>query len=90
MKMSPRTISDIEAESSLPELLKEVRRGIKFTITRGGHAIVCLTPVAAPARRGRRKPGKKIRVICRRYTITGVCAMAMRTADTKPLLYDGP
>jgi hypothetical protein len=33
-----RTISDIEAESSLhPEVLKEVRRGVEFAITRGGH-----------------------------------------------------
>lgn len=90
METSSRTITGVEAESSLLELLKEVRRDVKFTITRGGHAIVCLIPVAATGRRRRKRSSKKIRVIGRRFTINGVSAVAIRTTDTKPLLQGGP
>lgn len=74
-------IGSYEAKTKLPELLRQVKAGVSFTITRRGEAIADLVPSAAVKGTDRSEAVEKLKAFMMDKPVRGV--------DIKNLVEDG-
>lgn len=67
-----RVIGSYEAKTKLPELLRQVRAGKRFTITSRGEAVADLVPSAGAKRKGKAAAVEKIKAFMLENPVRGV------------------
>lgn len=75
------TVGSYEAKTRLPELLRQVKSGKRFTITNRGEAIAELVPSGGDRKRNRAEAAKRLKEFMRADPIRGV--------DLKGLIEEG-
>lgn len=74
-------IGSYEAKTRLPELLREVRAGRSFTITKHGEAVADLVPASGSRKKNRSLAIKKLKLLMEEKPVHGV--------DIKALIEEG-
>lgn len=74
-------IGSYEAKTRLPELLRQVKAGMSFTITRRGEAIADLVPSVGVKEKDRSEAVEKLKAFMMEEPVRGV--------DIKKLVEDG-
>lgn len=67
-----RVIGSYEAKTKLPELLRQVRAGKRFTITSRGEAVADLVPSAGAKRKDKAAAVEKIKAFMLENPVRGV------------------